>query len=151
MKRAALKPVSMTNKSQVVVALAEKLMEIMQNHIGRDKSITRDELFYKIFKQDLDLEHNYNHWGWWEFTKKAMHFCRQRTNCFIVILKQGRGDFSYCVAKDALDLAQYTDYLEENILRMANMIKKGQKSVDERWYRLPEWTIQPAKSAEQIE
>jgi hypothetical protein len=127
-------------------------MDIMKHHIGVANRISQEDLFLALFRQPMDLDHNYSHWGWWEFTKKAMHFCRNHTKCFIVLCKEGRrGKYSYCVAREESDLRDYRNILNDNIGKMRKMMAKGQIAVEEKWYK-ELWQIEaPKGKVEKVE
>lgn len=144
-----LRPINIADKAQATRALANRLLIIMQEHIGRENKLSQEALFRKLFHTTMDLEHSFSHWGWWEFTKKAMHYCRLYTKCFIVAIKDGRHEYSYCVVKDYRDLQDYEDLLTDSIKSMKKMINKGEKAVEERWYR-EVWALSQPKS-KQIE
>jgi hypothetical protein len=135
----ALKPIDICNKTAAIRGLAGRILRIMVDHKGRENAITDAQLFKKLFGQEMDLEHNFAHWSWWEFAKKAMKYCRNNTKCFIAMVRDGR-EMSYCVVKKEEDLQDYADYLHQNIVRMKIMIKKGETAIEEKWYKL-DWEL----------
>ncbi|KKK54812.1 hypothetical protein LCGC14_3080950, partial [marine sediment metagenome] len=71
----------------------------------------------------------------WDYVKRAMHMCRQRTKCFIGH-KFERGVWKYFVVEDFTDAKYYVNTLERNIGRMRAMQQKAMLSVRQKWYRL---------------
>ena len=127
--------------------LAFVIMKIMQKHMGTENAISRRSLFYKIFKKRE--EDSLEDWLRWEFVKRAMHRCRQRTKCFIGSLNQ-KGIWKYFVVVDYADAEHYINILKKNIKRMEFMQQKCLTSVEEKWHS-QSWEIQGKPIAKLIE
>ena len=146
-----LRPINIGDKAQATRGLAERLLGIMANHIGQENKISQRDLFMELFHIEMDINGRFAHWGWWEFTKKAMHYCRVNTKCFIVAVKDKQHQYSYCVVKDMKDLTDYANLLTDSIRRMKAMMLKGEKAVEEKWYK-EGWALpQPKSKTIQIE
>lgn len=113
--------------------IAYKLLGIFSNHIGADNAISRGKLFRKIFNrsEEITLADELR----WDFVKRAMHLCRQRTKCFIGSRYDG-GLWKYFVVESFSDAQYYCNTLEKNISRMRAMQQKAMKAVRQKWYRL---------------
>ncbi len=61
--------------------IAYKLLHIFRRHIGEDRAISHRQLFRAVFGrgEEITLADDLR----WEYVKRAMHMCRQRTKCFI--------------------------------------------------------------------
>lgn len=115
-----------------VKRIAAKIMDIMKNHIGSENSISKIDFFKKLYKVDYD-ENRVDHWMLWEFTKRAMHRLRSKSNCFVCSLRMNT-TFEYFVVADDDDAEYYINQLDESIKRMRNMQRKVLKSVEEKWH-----------------
>jgi hypothetical protein len=135
-----------TQRSLTTRNIAEALLVIMQSHIGNENAILREDLFKKLFRHDYN-DSNLRDWLRWEFVKRAMHFCRVFTNCFIGC-KSINGNFSYFVLKSMDDAQFYHDMLENSIKKMRIMQKRAILSVRGEWYK-DKWLI-PEKKVRQI-
>lgn len=122
-----------TMKANVVREIAIRLMDIMRNHIGSKKALTREELFQKIFLQEGDIK-KLDDWLRWEFVKKAMHYCRLHTKCFIGSQIKDQ-KWIYFVVKKEIDVQFYCDNLDKRIKSMNAMKLKAAKAVDEKWHK----------------
>lgn len=111
--------------------IAFKLLQIFNRHIGEHNSISRRELFKKIFgrSEEISLADELR----WDFVKRAMHLCRQRTKCFIGS-RYDRGIWKYFVVESFTDAQYYCNTLEKNISRMRAMQQKAMKAVRQKWY-----------------
>ena len=113
-------------------SLCETLMIVMKNHIGREKGITKNNLFFKIFKKQLD-ESSASDWIRWEFVKKAMHRLRHQSNCFIGNSKTFNDMYIFFVIESDMDAQFYVKRLDDSIVNMRKMQQKAVKSVKEKW------------------
>jgi len=125
-------------RSMTTRNIAEAVLVLMQNHIGYDNNISKNDLFYKLFRKELN-DNDIKDWLRWEFVKKAMHFCRVYTNCFIG-LKSENGTYKYFVLSNENDLSYYNDMLENSIRKMKLMQIRARKSIKEEWYK-DKWLI----------
>lgn len=114
-----------------------RLFEIMKNHIGSDNSISRDDLFYKVFGVRDTKINDLQYIVLWDLLRKAMHRCRQRTKCFITnyALYKSR---MYFVVKSHEDAMHYSTIVKNTIGRLKSMEKRAFKSTQEEWYK-DEW------------
>ena len=112
-------------------------MELMKSHISFNRGITREELFYQIFKATYNDELP-KHWLLWELCKRAMHKLRRDSNCFVMSALDER--YVYFVASNREDAELYIGKLDNTISRMRSMQKRVMKSVDEKWCR-EKWDI----------
>jgi len=118
--------------------IAVKLMDIMQKHIGNDAAITKERLFKKLFKQDLD-DNRVDHWMIWEFTKRAMHKLRRDSNCFLASARAG-STYEYFIVADETDADFYILQLDSSIRKMRSMQKRAQRAVKEKWHQ-QDWQL----------
>lgn len=112
--------------------VATKLLQIMEKHISCENAISRSRMYKAIFGivEGEDLED----WLRWEFVRKAMHFCRKRTKCFIAN-ENRNGKYYYFVIKDDYDAECYIQTLEKNIKRMRVMQAKALEAVEKQWWK----------------
>ena len=108
--------------------------KIMEKHIGLDKGIAGDELFFEVYNRERkpDYVDDFR----WDYVRKAMHKLRQRTKLFIANTRLPSGDFIYFVPSTEEEAEYYIQRLENNIKRMRSMQRKAMKSVREKWYNL---------------
>lgn len=113
--------------------IAYKLLGIFQKHIGQNCPISHRQLFRAIFGrgEEITLADDLR----WDYVRKAMHMCRQRTKCFIGH-KFERGVWYYFVVEDFNDAKYYCNTLEKNIGRMRAAQQKAMLSVRQKWYKL---------------
>lgn len=111
--------------------IAGRLLEIMAQHIGYDLCISRRKLFEKLYGHEE--EDTLKDWLRWEFCRRAMHYCRQNTKCFIAS-SQAKGKYSYFVLKENSDAMLFADVLSTNIKQLEEMKKRAFKSVREKWW-----------------
>jgi len=105
----------------------------MKDHIGEENHIYKHDLFKKIFKKECN-ETDIRDWLRWEFVRRAMHYCRVRTDCFIGS-RNHDGFWSYFVLKDRLDASYYCDTLQNAIKKMNQMQVRALASVRQEWYK----------------
>ena len=110
--------------------LAFRILKIMEKCIGTENEISRGNIFKKIFSrnEEVTLADELR----WEYVKKAMHMCRQRTKCFIGS-RYFRGTWRYFVVETMDDAQYYITTLNKNIQRMEMMKKKVVASVRGKW------------------
>lgn len=113
--------------------ISVSLLEIFRKHIGEDKSISKEDLFKKIYNMDYDIR-SPSHYMLWEFVKRSMNKVRRESKCFISSKQNGHST-DYFVVKDQNDADYYVDRLNKTIKKMKYMMNRAQKSVDEKWYR----------------
>jgi len=127
-----IQPRKLPKTIATVNEIAVVLLNVFSNHVSEANSITKEDLFKKLFgrfpKQD-DLGDYLR----WDFTRKAMHLLRQRSNCFIVN-KYLNNSSEFFVAKTEKDAQYYVDRLNKNIKSMKLMQNRCLKSVREKWY-----------------
>ena len=129
--------------------IATQLIVLMKEHIGISNAIDSKDLFHKLFKFSYD-DNMPSHWMLWEFTKKAMHNLRARSNCFISSARVDVGDsrqYIYFVVKDTQDADIYINTLDKLMKRMEYMQKRCARSVIEKWHK-QEWQIEQRKNKE---
>jgi len=112
-----------------VKKIAVEIIKIMKTHIGFNNAISKKDLFKALFKEKY-VEDRLDHWMLWQFTKRAMHQLRSRSNCFI-----GMANFKYFVLSSDTDANYYISQMDKTIKKMRQMQKKAQKSVDEKWHK----------------
>ena len=117
--------------------IAQILLEIMRDHIGTENEIARHQLFKKIFKKNE--QDTLGDWVRWEFVKKAMHYCRRNTKCFIASRNED-GTWRYFVVADDYDVAEYVNVLKKNIKSMMSMMKRCQKASKQQWHK-EQWAL----------
>ena len=138
MKRELIKMDRAQQQALTTKSIAGVLTSIMRTHIGFHEAITRKQLFKKLFKKDE--EDTLSDWVRWEFAKKAMHHCRQRTQCFISSKFEDE-TWKYFVIKDYDDAQYYIDKLNRNIASMERMKERAWKAAEEQWWR-KDWQIE---------
>lgn len=113
--------------------IAYKLLHIFRKHIGEYNAISHRELFRKVFgrAEEITLADDLR----WEYVKRAMHMCRQRTKCFIGHKFEG-GIWKYFVVESFTDAQYFVKTLEKNIGRMRAMQRKAMHSVKKGWSKL---------------
>ncbi len=114
--------------------LTERIREVMVNCIGRDKEITKGQLFATLFDSP-SLYTEIQEWWLWDKVKKSMNWLRRTSNCFIVSRQVVKGVWSYFVVKDSVDLGYYKANIHNNIRKMYSMIDRGEKLVREKAYK----------------
>lgn len=133
-------------KLLTTTSIAYKLLHIFRIHIGEYNAISHNELFKKVFgrSEEITLADDLR----WEYVKRAMHYCRQRTKCFIGH-KFENGVWKYFVVEDFRDAKYFCDTLERNIGRMRAMQQKALKSIRQKWYEI-DW-VEDSKSQFKLE
>jgi len=119
-------------RKYAVKSIAREVMKIMKKHIGSNAEISQSDLFKKLFK--TNMTDDLTDWFKWEFVKKAMHYCRTHTYCFIAS-RQGGHEWYYFVIEDNDDSDCYCDVLNKNINSMKKMMKKAKRAAKEKWYK----------------
>src|SRR3990167_669959 len=125
--------------------LNQRIKEVMVEHIGVEKEITKGELFKELFGSP-DKYSEIQEWWLWDKVKKAMNWLRRTSNCFISSRQPVKGVWSYFVVKDYKDLDYYKNNLKNNIKRMYSMIDRGEKLVEKKAYKEFEEEMSELKS-----
>lgn len=131
------KPITKKDLAQMklltTASISYKLLHIFRRHIGEYNAISHNELFRKVFgrSEEITLADDLR----WEYVKRAMHFCRQRTKCFIGH-KYEHGVWKYFVVEDFKDAKYFCNTLEKNIGRMRAMQQKAMKSIRQKWSKI---------------
>jgi hypothetical protein len=120
--------------SKIKYEIAKQLLLIFRKHIGFDNSITKDELFKKLFDKDYN-PNDVKDYIRWDFVKKAMHLLRTKTKCFI-ITERYEGESYIYVINEIEEAKVYIDILDNNINKMRLMQKRAQKAIKEKWHKL---------------
>lgn len=133
-------------KLLTTASISYKLLHIFRRHIGEYNAVSHNELFKKVFgrSEEITLADDLR----WDYVKRAMHYCRQRTKCFIGH-KFENGVWKYFVVEDFSDAKYYCDTLERNIGRMRAMQQKALKSIRQKWYEI-DW-VEDSKSQFKLE
>lgn len=135
-KRDIIPQIELEGKQQRKLAtktIAFELMKIMKKHIGNDAEISQKNLFKKLFK--TEMTDNLTDWFKWEFTKKAMNYCRKNTYCFIVSRNNGK-EWYYFVVENNEDAEYYCDLLNKNINSMKTMMNKVKRAAKDKWHTI---------------
>jgi len=114
--------------------LATIIIELMKNHIGRDRAITKEKLFSSLFNKTYS-DNDIRDWLRWEFVKKALHLLRQRSNCFVISDRKKDGTFIFFVISNNSESMLYQNQLDKSIRAMYYMKRRAIKSIDEQWYK----------------
>jgi hypothetical protein len=125
-------------------AIAKLLIEIMREHIGRENSIRRNDLFKKVYGLDPYDINELQELALWSILKSALHFLRQRTKCFVTNARTADHDIEYFVVKEIEDAICYSDIVQRITRQMKAMEKRAYKAVQEGWYEL-EWVVDDAE------
>ena len=127
-----MKRITLVNKREITQRqIADKLLDIFETHLGFEEAITKQKLFKRLFKHKYQ-DNNLADWVRWEFVKKAMNYCRRKSNCFIVGQRTSTG-YEYCVVSSVYDAEKYINMLNNSIKKMHYMKKKALKAVEEQW------------------
>lgn len=113
--------------------ISVSLLTVFKKHIGEENSITKEDLFKKIYEIEYDVR-SPAHYMLWEFVKRSMNKVRRESKCFISSKQNGHST-DYFVVKDQEDADYYIKRLTQTIKKMKYMMNRAQKSVDEKWYR----------------
>lgn len=136
----------MEQRQVTIRAIAGVLIKKFQRHIGHENCIPHEDLFRELFKHEYK-DTNLADVIRWDFTKKAMHYLRKYTHCFIVSQHEQDG-FVFWVAKTDADAQVYIRRLDRSIAAMRYMQRKVQTSVMEHWYK-ESWTL-PSPTVKRI-
>lgn len=122
--------------------IAEEILRIFPGHIGRNKAITKNELFKELFDKSFD-EDSPSDYLRWDFVLKAMHKLRKETACFIVgIYDHEFKERVYFVIANQVEADIYVNRLKQSVKKINAMAKRAKKSVDEKWYSKPsKWVL----------
>lgn len=121
------------------LGISKKLLEVMKEHIGKDNAINKSQLFEKLYNIE-ENENNLNHWFIWDLTKKAMHYVRKTTKCFIAMRRTNGAQYEFFVVEDRNDAKEYVDVINKNIKQMKSMITRAITAADENWSDM-EWVL----------
>lgn len=108
--------------------LTNEVREIMVEHIGVDKEITKGELFKALFGKPNQYN-EMQEWYLWDKAKKSMNWLRRTSNCFIASRQTVPKVWAYFVIKTNTDLQFYKNTLNNNIHKMYGMMRRGEKIV----------------------
>ncbi len=117
--------------------IVERLFAIMRSHIGEKNSVTRSELFYKVFGITESDCNELQELVLWDFLKRALHRCRQQTKCFITNRLTG-STYHYFVVETSDDAHWYTMRANKTIAAIRGMERRAYRAAKENWSRL-EW------------
>ena len=117
-------------------ALAKRLLKIMRSHVGRENSLSRSQLFFKVYGHPESYFTTLQLIALWTLLKRAMHRCRQRTKCFITN-EYKKGNYHYFVVKDWQDAQVYDRIVKRTIKALNGMNARCQKAVEEEWWQDP--------------
>lgn len=115
--------------------IAIQLLDLMRDHIGFSNAISKELLFKAIYKRLP--ENNLSDWLRWEFIKRAMHWCRLNTKCFIGSRRYNKRWYFFVISNTA-DANYYIQNLETAIKKMRFMQQRAAKATIEKWY-LQDW------------
>ena len=135
-------------KSAIIVSLGDSLLDIMEDHIGFENRVGRNEIFKQIYKYDYK-QSDIQDWLRWDFIKKAMRFCRSKTNCFIIMIKEGL-EYKFFVAKTTREADMFCRHLDKNIAQLKAVQTRVHQSINERWYEQSWDVIAPPKIAKRL-
>ncbi len=117
--------------------IVERLHIILRSHIGESNSITRAQLFYKVFGITESDCSELQEIVLWDFLKRALHRCRQQTKCFITN-RLVNSTYHYFVVETIADAHWYTIRANKTIASIRAMEKRAYKAANEKWSQL-EW------------
>jgi hypothetical protein len=138
-------------RQTTTVRIAYALMEVLQSHVGRQAAITQQDLFKQLYGHKYN-EDNLADYLRWDFTKKAMHMLRQRSNCFVVANREdsnGVKVWKYFVIQDETDAELYRQMLEGCVKRMRSMQRRAFVSAQQQWYR-QQWQLPGVRKPSQL-
>lgn len=124
--------------------IAKIVLPIFNSHIGATNSITKKELFKKIYKKPLE-NNNLADWVRWEYLRKAMHHLRLKSNCFIVGIR-GQYDYEFFIPRTEAEAQLYIKHLNNNIMKMRQLQARAIQSVRQEWYK-QEFNLKTKKKA----
>lgn len=119
----------------------EKLLKVMQNHIGHSNAISMKDLYKKIYGHSKDSVSELQSYMFWQIVKRAMNHCRKNTSCFIISARLNSkykdldSSYFYWVAKDMEDYHLYKDFTDKKIKSMKNLVKRCKVAVKAEWYK----------------
>ncbi len=117
--------------------IVERLFVIMRSHIGERNSITRAQLFYKVFGITESDCNELQEIVLWDFLKRALHRCRQQTKCFVTN-RLVSSTYHYFVVESQSDAQWYTVRANKTITAIRAMERRAYKAARENWHKL-EW------------
>ena len=117
--------------------IVERLFVIMRSHKGESNSITRAQLFYKVFGINESDCSELQEIVLWDFLKRALHRCRQQTKCFVTN-RLVNSTYHYFVVETSADAHWYTMRANKTIASIRAMEKRAYKAAKENWSKL-EW------------
>lgn len=125
--------------------IARAILLIMKDHIGRDNGLSREDLYFELFKErDInDLKSELR----WLYVGRAFNFLRKYTKCFCTAIRIGT-TFHYFVIQNEEDAEVYQNILEKNIKAMRTMQRLSHKAAINEWYK-EEWYL-PGEKPETI-
>lgn len=125
--------------------LVGKVLKLMRKHIGENNRISRRSLFTRIYDAEPEMFSELQEYLLWDLLKRAMHRCRQQTQCFIVskLFKESSysakdkigGVWYYWVAEDVSDFHIYRNNINRNINAMRRMVNRCERAVDRQWHK----------------
>lgn len=125
--------------------ISAKIMDAMQQHIGREKAISKSQLFAELFNKKYrggDLADYFR----WMCVRKVMHILRLKSHCFIAS-DYDQGEPIFFVLKSQSDANVYIDQAENAIHRIRALERRAQRAVDEQWYKEEQWMIERTPSS----
>jgi hypothetical protein len=126
--------IGMPNRSALTTKkLAAAMTDIMTDHIGYNNAISQSNLFERLYGHQQD--NGLKDWLLWEFAKRALHYLRIKTKCFVTgTFDRTINQYKYFVLKSDTDAKLYAQMLDRNIARMEYMKRRAQTAVDQKWY-----------------
>lgn len=124
-----------TKKKTLVLTREQRqlvLMNLFRKHIGRDKAITRLEVFESVFG-DISKWSELQIFFLWCKLKIDLNWLRRTTNYFVVSMPKGQ-TWLYFIVKDWDDAEHYIKVMENNKRKCEYMKRRCEKAVEEKFY-----------------
>lgn len=122
------------------INVAISLMHLMRNHIGRDKAVTRNDMFGHVFGKELDSK-SIEDWLRWKYIRDAMHYLRQKSTCFIVSESDSNRGSIYYVVKYESEAVSFSNRVQGIIIELDKTQKRAFDAVLGKWYK-SEWKVE---------
>jgi hypothetical protein len=126
--------------------VAQRLIEIMKNHVGERRRISRIDLFYLVYGVSINEVNTMKREVMCDYMLKARHLLRQRTRCQIVCRTFKVNDkqkmYYFFVASNDKEAGYYKTLLKKAQKAMDKAMDRMERSVEEGWYAQPDtWVL----------
>ena len=102
--------------------VVDVIFVIFRDHVGRDNAISKNKLYKKVFSKTFN--NSLEDFMRYEFLRRALHYCRLRTNCFIVSEWKGN-DYFFYVLKNKEEMEHFQHKCREAIKGLEYVSKRA--------------------------